>query len=423
MNGVFMDADKIWIEFSSETRVSKDWLDANPDAAQDLLSRYKGSHPVCLCNKEQRLQLYIAQKNNFYLARMPGTGEKHASFCPFYGAPPALSGMAVYKKTAVTEQNDDSLLVKISDGIGLTSAGKKGGGGGGGGGGASDGEKKQRSKMSLLALLHLLWEKAEFNRWHPRMKGRRNYFTLYKYLSIAAEKIVVKKHPLIDYLYIPEPFRVDQKDSIERRTQDLLYRLLLDPQGRKKRMVVVGVVKRFARSEYGYGIHLAQAPGRLVFWMNKELSASFQNEFFEGAAPEDSISDDHHLVTIMTVERTKKGNYAVVNIAVMETTLDYLPYSNDQDRRLVAELIASSRLFSRQLRYDADTDDVFPDFLLLDVGYEPLPMFVFGFGDSNKRDAAVRERIRHHQEASEECWWWDWKWSEDPPGLPTVERT
>lgn len=409
--------DKAWIEFSPDTRVTKDWLDTHREAAQRLLAKYKGTYPVCLCNPGQQLALYIAQKQTFYLARMPGTGEQHASFCPFYSAPPSLSGRAVYCKDALIEQADDSVRVKLIDGLGVTASGKQGGGGSSGS--STDGGKKRRSKLSLRGLLHLLWEKAEFNRWHPRMKGRRNYYILHKYLCAAAEKIILNKQPLGDYLYVPEPFRVDQKHPIAQRARDRLYTLLIDSRGRKQRMLVVGLVKRLHRSAYGYGIHLAHAPADLVFWMNEELTARYREHYCHGGAPEEDLGDDHPLVIMMTVDRTHRGHYVVANLATMRVTAEYIPFDSNPERQVIAHLSQKQRLFSRQLRYDADAEAVFPDFLLLDVGFKPLPLYVFGISEGDQRDAIVRRCIRHYQQTHEPHWFWDLQGNaRQPPSLP-----
>jgi hypothetical protein len=82
-------------------------------------------------------------------------------------------------------------------------------------------------------------------------------------------------------------------------------------------------------------------------------------------------------------------------------------------------LSQQGRLFSRQLRYDDDAEAVFPDFLLLDVGFNPLPLYVFGITEGDKRDAMVRQCIRHYQQTHEPHWFWDLQWNtHQPPSLP-----
>jgi len=62
--------------------VALSWLESHDDAKQSLLEKHQESHPACLCVPGKELPLYIAQKHSFYLARMPLTGDQHASFCP-----------------------------------------------------------------------------------------------------------------------------------------------------------------------------------------------------------------------------------------------------------------------------------------------------------------------------------------------------
>jgi len=410
------------IQFEDGKVISKDWLDSHPEAAQALLEKHKASYPRCLCNPDRQLPLYIAQKSVFYLARMPGTGDQHASYCSFFGAPPSMSGLAVYRQSAIEEKGNDVVALKISEGLGVRAKSQEANGSGAS---SKKGEaNSHRSRLSLLALLQYLWHTAEFNRWSPKMRGKRNYFVLYKYLMAAAEKLEVKNKHLSQYLYLPEPFKVEHKEAIAKRAQQKLYDLLLDSGGRKKRMLVVGVVKKFSASQYGYGVQLKHAPPPLTFWLNNDVLGSFLKE--AGGAIEDPnalLGDDHHLVMIMTVDRTATGNYAAAKAACMKTNKDYIPFDNPHQQQMLDDL-QQTRLFSRQLPFDAEKDDVFPDFLLLDAGRHPVPMYVFGYGQRPKHDAAVREHIKHFESVNEPCWYWDLQW--DPkkhPAYPSPQYT
>ncbi|KPJ94776.1 MAG: hypothetical protein AMJ53_04590 [Gammaproteobacteria bacterium SG8_11] len=396
------------IKFDNGKVVSKDWLDAHPDAAQALLEKHKASYPVCLCNPEKALPLYIAQKTIFYLARMPGTGDQHASYCPFFGAPPAMSGLAVYRRSAIEEKDHDRVAVKLCDGLGVRATSAAGSGGRGRG--SKQGSNPQRSRLSLRALLHYLWTSAEFNRWAPKMNGKRNYYVLYKYLMAAADNIEIQNTRLSAYLYMPEPFVFEEKQDIARRAQQRLYHLLLDAGGRRKRMLVVGIVKRFTASPFGYGVHLKHAPPPLILWMKEDTLNNFLGEAGERLEdPNALLGDTHHLVMIMTVDRTTNGNLSIVKAAAMKTTHAYIPFENPYQVTLINALMPS-RLFSRQLRYDADGETIVPDFLLLDAGKQAVPMYVFGFRKQARQDAAIRAHIKHCEDTNEPCWFWDVLW-------------
>jgi Protein of unknown function (DUF1173) len=78
--------------------------------------------------------------------------------------------------------------------------------------------KMARQQLTLRGLLHFLWERAGFNRWHPRMEGKRSYGALYKFLTQACEHGETKGFPLVERLLIPEPFTLDRAAGIAQRT-------------------------------------------------------------------------------------------------------------------------------------------------------------------------------------------------------------
>jgi len=57
------------------------------------------------------------------------------------------------------------------------------------------GVKTDGSKLSLRALLHYLWDQAEFNRWRRGMAGKRNWAVIGKFLLEAAEGKTAKGIP------------------------------------------------------------------------------------------------------------------------------------------------------------------------------------------------------------------------------------
>lgn len=62
---------------------------------------------ICLCRRDHKLPLYIANRQGSYiLARWPGTGSRHASTCNHYEAPDFLTGLGEVRGSAMVEHED-----------------------------------------------------------------------------------------------------------------------------------------------------------------------------------------------------------------------------------------------------------------------------------------------------------------------------
>lgn len=397
------------------------WLENNPEIKENILVAHKSEEAFCLCIPNKKLPLYISQKDKHFLARFPKTGSEHAPFCPHYDSPTTLSGLSVYKSNAVEENDDGMFSVKITESIGVNSSSNSESSGSSSSSSSVSGKK--RSKMSLQALLELLWMKSGFTRWSPRMSNKRNYFVLYKYLTQAAEEIIIKKIPLTEYLYIPEPFVIGRKDEITRSAEKKHYNLLLSDNGESKRMIAIGLLKNFTKSKYGYRVNIKHLPGNFSYWLNNDHAEKFIDDYCQDGDINSCLSEDSHFVAIMTLDRSKSENLSVVNLVGITVTRDLLPFSSDKGLRLLAHL--KSRIFSVQMDFDAsDTDDLYPDFLLLDSGIHPTELFIIGSSNNEKRDKKLRNLFQDDvQDASKNRWCWDLKWNIDaPPMLPSIYK-
>lgn len=403
------------IRFTPERVISQEWLNANPSARQSLLEKFYGQYPSCLCAGEQGVPLYIARKRSYYLARMPGTGHQHASFCPFYEAPADLSGQQIYRRSAIQELEDGVLSVKLSDGLGVrtpsesmsaSSASES----------YSDGK---RGKLSIIGILNLLWERAGLNQWYPAMTGKRSYGVFYKYLRAAAEQVVVKDSNLLNFLYVPEPFVESKAVEIARAAEHSLYSLLMDRSGRPKRGMVVGIVRRIFQTKYGYGLQLKHAPGDLTFWLTDEVAETYARKFARTDNLAHSLPETGMLVAVMLVERSKNGNNNVVKMASMTVDKRFIPFSTNAEKSLL-DHVGENRIFNKQLKYDATSKQIMPSVLLRDVGAEPLPMYILGDPEVKARaDGELRDRVHEISEGGGAVWFWDKAWDpEVPPKLP-----
>lgn len=419
-------SEDVQIRFADGERVSKEWLDGNTDEGQARLAAHRGSYPVCLCRPEEMLPLYIAKKQHFYLARMPGSGAKHSPSCPFFEPPEAWTGRSVYRAGAIDEEDTGGVRVKLADGVGVVGASTASASAPADPSPVVEGKPKKRGKLKLRGLLHLLWEEAGFNRWSPRMENKRNYYVLAKYLGQAMDRVELKGESLREFVYMPEPFVREEADAIEQRTQRRLYRLLMDRGGRRKRMLCVGLVKRIDEDDGGGLVRLAHAPAGLNLWLDDRVLAKFQAKRFPQLEdPAELLGEDRHLVVAMLIEREEaSGVNVITKIDGMWVDKRLLPFEHDMELRLLDHLVEDKRHFQRALRYDAGRDEVYPDVLLLDAGEAPLPMFVYGHRAEGRRDEETRVRVQTYQDDDVEHWFWDIAFSpQDIPALPKREAT
>lgn len=263
----------VLIEFPGLGTFTREWIEEHVEQAQTLLAQCKGRTPICRC-RLPGLPLYIAQRTRYYLARVPNSGPQHAPCCPSYEPDRAECGWGIYSPSALNECGDGRVAVKLGvpllirgDRAGVTPTGPQ----------QIGTERTFRDTMELPGLLHLLWERTEFNRWNPRMRNRRHYRQIYKYLLEAADSVQVRRQPLTRHLYIPEPYEPDQALEIEARRQRAFRELSRTAGGIPLRILVFGRVRSIVELDEELGIRLAHLPNEFVIGTDRDRLARLRN--------------------------------------------------------------------------------------------------------------------------------------------------
>src|ERR1022692_1111878 len=180
---------------------------------QEALARVHGTpaRPRCLCIAEG-VEMYVSKFKDFVIKRMPDTGAEHRPTCPSYELPASESGLGEVLGEAIIERGPDCVELRLdfpfTRRVGRSFA-------------TADpnppGEVTvARKTLSLRGLLHYLWERAGFNRWYPRMQGKRSYWVLRKFLLEASEEVETKGLRLVERVFIPECFSRDRMVEIAR---------------------------------------------------------------------------------------------------------------------------------------------------------------------------------------------------------------
>lgn len=397
------------IEFPNHGRFSRDWLDEHVEAAQALLSQCKGQYPLCLC-REPGLPLYIAQRARFYLARLPHTGPQHAPDCPSFEPERALCGWGIYSPSAIEDQGDGRIAVKLAVPLSIRS--------GRAGHTApvssfASVERAFRDTMALRGLLHLLWERGQFHRWTPRMKNRRRYRQLHKYLLEAADTITARNEPLTRHFYMPEPFDSTQALELGARRQAALRERSQSSAGTPLRVLVCGQVRAIIDDTHGCGLCLAHWPKELIIRCERDALSRLRNENEFAWVDWPSLHSQLRLMVLLTMQRSRQGHWVTAELESMVTTEEYIPVLNMEEALVAHRLVTDDRQFLKPLPYDARSTRL-PNFLLTDCT-EVVPLEIIGRSDA---DAAARHmRIGQYREEGRPYWLWDVQESALPPAI------
>lgn len=398
------------IEFPQLGSFSREWLDENPEQAQELLAQCKGRYPLCKC-REPGLPLYIARRNRLYLARVPNSGPQHAPCCPSYEPDRSLCGLSIYSARALSDCGEGRVAVKL--GVPLTIRGERTG--------APltsaqpmAAECRFRDSVELPGLLHLLWERAGFNRWNPRMRHRRHYRQVYKYFLEAADTIQIRRCPLTRHLYVPEPYAPDQALEIEARRQRAFRELSQTASGVPLRILVFGRLRSIVETAAGPGLRLAHLPNEFVIGVPRDKLARLCHSTAFAWLDARSLHPEFQLLVLLTMQRAPHAHWQLEDLTGMVTTEEYLPTFSIEEALVVKRLVLEERHFYKPLPYDGRPTR-FPNFLLTDCGEATVPLEIVA---GNAADTATRRlRIAEYEANQQRYWLWDASERALPPTL------
>ena len=258
---------------------------AHDPGLQDALARIYGTpaRPRCLC-VDEGVEMYVSKCSAFVIKRMPETGADHHPTCPSYELPPSESGLGEVLGEAIIERGPDNVELRLdfplTRRVGRSFA-------------MADRELPSevtvaRKQLSLRGLLHYLWERAGFNRWYPRMQGKRSYWVLRKFLLQASEDVETKGLRLAERLFIPESFAKDHMAEIAQRRKEALSILLSsDGELHFKMMIAIGELKELRATTLGYEVVLKHLPDCTFFLDHKageRTKRAFESELLAWSA-------------------------------------------------------------------------------------------------------------------------------------------
>lgn len=365
--------------------------------------------PRCLC-VPNGVEMYIAKYGHFMLKRMPGTGKDHAAACESYEPDPQASGLGFHLGETVLAKGPDQLEVRAAFALDRFD-----------GRPIERGEPSEetsvsanRRALSILGLLHLVWDQAEFNRWTPAMTGKRHQGVIRKYLLEAAEKIELKGMRLSERLFVPEQFKAEDVNAIKsRREQAFAVMTMEGPSTKHRLMMLIGEIKSIEKITLGYKLLIKHMPDCPLM-----LDAKSGGKILKKFEPLFSLRDMHEgvrLVAVLTIAMKGFADYRVDTMSIAMTTDTWIPIEDSFEKALADALVAARRRFIKPLRFDAPSSVTFPNFLLMDAALEPVSLNIVVPTANKTAQKAKHDLITGSPPGS-----WVWRVEESPqlPALP-----
>lgn len=383
----------------------------DPQLQQALESVYGSTHrPRCLC-VDGGVEMYVSRFSNFVVKRMPGTGHLHAPTCDSFALEGAETGRGLHEGHAIVSLPNGRLRVRLGfplshhDASTVRAVPRR-----------SESIDSDGTRLSLNALLHLLWEEAGFNKWSPKMKGKRHWGLIRHFLLEAANDIEAAGGRLIDHLLIPETFRIERKQQLAERLHHQLAKLDFAGGAVRPLLIVIGQLKNLEETTRGAKAVIKHL-GDLNLHADGSMIRKLKRHF--GAAIE-SAQTDRRLVLILacTICQERDDSYSMDTATVMMVNREWIPVANRFEQAVAEALIEGGRSFLKAMRYGAREAQAFADFILRDTDGGTVPMDIVVEGKNAAASEAKKASIS--KRGSQSWVWWTGQSMHMPPFPPAA---
>lgn len=362
--------------------------------------------PRCTC-VPGGIETYVAKLHDGYVVkRMPETGNQHASSCPHFEPAADVSGLRPLLGTAIREDPVSGLTTLRLDFAMSRSAQRQ----------ApvpsattAPSSARNDQLLSLRGLLLYLWEQAGLTTWQPGFAGKRPWATVRRRLLQAAGNKIVGGRPLVDRLYVPEPFSVDDRDGISRRRSASWTAATAGPGSSGQLLLLVGELKEIAPARCGFKAVVKQVPD-LAFTVEDRLYHQITRRLQPQLALWNA-ADDIRMLMIATFGTGPSGVPTILELALIPTTRDWLPVQDVFEHQLVKRLVNENRSFLKGAHLDPRSPGHVPCAILIDCQKTALELFVIATANlAVNADRASELAIETR---------WVWHVAEGPiPALP-----
>lgn len=380
-------------EFQTSEEYAKGW--------QSVLKRAYGHAQLqCQCagSGKKRISIKSLNGDKFFLARYPSSGRDHSPLCQYFDDAPG-TGIDGYKIGVIDPQDDGSVRITLDFGMTMRTPAKPDLDPDGGTRAKKPGVSQ--SAMKLFGLLHYLWEDCGLHHWRSGFAGKRNPRTVFYWLNGAAETIDVGGLRLDTLLLLPAT-----KDSKEaRQNQARVAQALVG----KNRMLIVATLAAYSPekdAELTSRLSISSFHG--IPWTSIQAGHwDLAKRRFPGTVAGWRKGQKTVVIAQVELKETSGAPTAtVVSMALMGVTNEWIPVESSFEAVVADLLVAQGRSFRKPLSYNAEEEQVLPDFVLTDAGKE-VPMEVFGRSDAAYLERKA-EKGRHYNENYGPTGWWKW---------------
>ena len=394
--------------------------ETDPPAWQRMLQTAlrQNQQPECLCwGSEKPMPLSIARHGkSLIIRRMPMSGPNHHALCPSHGGKDASRAGSRTSSAAV--QKPDSGVVDIKLDVPLstfTGAALNAPKGRQNGSAAST----DRQDMTLLGLMHLIWERAGLNRYSETTNRQKRISHVYAKVIEELGEITIDGAPATDRLFVPNLQFTE--DAMEQKVLDLneQYESLLDSASANEKpvMLIMAEVRRCTISKFSFGLLLKGMPNICPIWASRVAMDRISRSFPELVTKllSGNMDKDSRIWCLAGVQMSSKGSFNLVYGSLMELAVKYIPVDSCHELTLVSALVRQGRTFIKPLRYTRE-ELVSPDFILLDT-LPPVAMEVSGLGTPEYL-YDKRKKLQILRDQKQRLWTWDAHKKDPMPAFP-----
>ncbi|MCD0500930.1 DUF1173 domain-containing protein [Achromobacter sp. MY14] len=379
-----------------------------------LLMAHGKADVRCTCpgSGERRLSIHSrSNSDRFHLARFPETGSEHSEDCVYYGVDPSMSGLGAYRRGVVQELDDGAVKIKLKVGLQQRATAAPEEGDASSAAAPSMPATRPRTgqaSMTLLGLLHFLWTQAGLHTWSPGMEGKRNLGVVHYHLMRSAMTTYAGRVRLAQNLVIATPTATGQQAGHNKAKA-------LEAVTQRRRLVVIAPLAQHQEGMDGSAtLPIAGFHGIPYLNLDENVWEPLERRF---AREIDSWRAGNAVIAVVQTDPPKSSGGSmraqVVDIALMQTTHDWIPVDSGYEALVADKLVAEKRRFEKPLRFDAGEDAAFPDFWLRDR-HTPAPLEVWGM-NTPEYLARKAEKGQHYDETYGKDGWWAWNASIGDP--------
>lgn len=365
--------------------------------------------PLCLC-QPHGVAMYVARFEGQYLIkRMPSSGPGHHPSCGAFQSSIGFCAIDNLLGEAIRFDKEHGMVslrlgFSLARSTGRTSAVTPSS--------IADSVKIAPNRLSLRSLLHYLWQESELCEWTSAWTGKRGWGKVRASLLDTASCMRMSRGALLDALFVPEPFHVDDKAAISQRRAQSLAPLTHGDNSKRNLMLLVGELKEFGQARIARRLIIKHMPD-FPFLIDEPGWKRLQKIFARELALWEA-DPDLHLVTILTFGLNKAGFATIEEIALMTTTPNWIPFETLHEQNLLAHLAKHRQKSIKALRFHLPEDKPAVCVLLPETQPRSVAMFIVPPEADEAYEAALSEMIA----ASPEINPWIWRVSE--ASMPTL---